>query len=405
MTPERDSKQGLVLTGGGAKGAYEIGILKALFAGRSPATGCQPLEPEVFTGTSVGAYNAAFLASQTDVGTSEAMARLETIWRKRIGSSTLSCGNGVFRLRDGPLNVPDPGCFIRPLETLADTIHDAAHWARYLATRGAQFVAAPLASSLEIRFLESVNLASLFDPEPLYQLIDDTLDREQLSASDKTLTIPATDWQAGKLKLFDRTDIAGPIGLRGIAASAAIPGIFPPVFIDGVAYHDGGVLQNTPLKPAIDAGAEVIHVIYLDPQVADLSIRSPPNTIDTVYRMFMIIASTLLSRDVADAVAVQHELELHRDLGIMSGDFLEVLADPGSNSRVLRRFRQGRPYRPLTIHRYRPETDLGGGAGLLDFSVDFIDRLIAQGHEDAIRHDCEASDCLLPRPYEGARRA
>ena len=66
------------------------------------------------------------------------------------------------------------------------------------------------------------------------------------------------------------------------------------------------------------------------------------------------------------------------------------------NSRVLRRLLQKRPYRLLTIHKYRPETDLGGGAGLLDFSERFISELIEIGYQDAVHHDCEASGCLIP---------
>ena len=49
----------LVLSGGGAYGAFEVGIMKALFAGRSPATRYRPLEAKIFTGTSVGAFHVA----------------------------------------------------------------------------------------------------------------------------------------------------------------------------------------------------------------------------------------------------------------------------------------------------------------------------------------------------------
>ena len=399
MTPERGSKDGVVLTGGGAKGAYEVGVLKALLSGHSPASGHQPVEVEVFSGTSVGAYNAAFLASQNDVNAAQAAGRLETVWRERIANGLWNCGNGVFRLRDSPLNLRDPGCFIRPLEVLKDTVKDATYWASYAATRGAQFLTAPPGTSIEFRALESVNLESFFDPAPLYQLIEETLDRERLAASNKALTVPATDWLAGKLRLFSKAELAGSVGPRGIAASTAIPGILPPIVIDDVPYHDGGVLQNTPLKPAIEKGAEVIHVIYLDPEVCDIPLSEPPDTISTVYRMFLITSAALMRRDITYAMAIQRELELHRDLGLISPDFLEVLADVGSNSRVLRRLRRGRPYRPLTIHRYRPTNDLGGGIGLLDFSLEFVDQLILEGYNDAVAHDCRASGCLLP---EGA---
>jgi NTE family protein len=50
----------LVLSGGGAYGAFSVGVIKALFAGRSPSTGYQPLQPGIFTGTSVGAFRGGF---------------------------------------------------------------------------------------------------------------------------------------------------------------------------------------------------------------------------------------------------------------------------------------------------------------------------------------------------------
>ncbi len=56
----------LVLSGGGAYGAFAIGIMKALYAGASPATNYQPLKADIFTGTSVGAFNAAVMVGQKE---------------------------------------------------------------------------------------------------------------------------------------------------------------------------------------------------------------------------------------------------------------------------------------------------------------------------------------------------
>ena len=54
-----------------------------------------------------------------------------------------------------------------------------------------------------------------------------------------------------------------------------------------------------------------------------------------------------------------------------------------------------RPYRKLTIHRYRPASDLGGAVGMLDFNREKIEELIARGYHDAAGHDCSASGCSL----------
>lgn len=400
-TPRRAEKDGLVLSGGGAKGAYEVGILKALVNGESPSTGYQPLTVETFTGTSVGAYNAAFLVAQAGAGVSPsaAQASLETIWSDRIADSPKSCGNGVFRLHDAPLDALDPGCFFRPVQLLADTIQDAGHWGRYFATRGAQFLTSD--ASLQNRFLEAINLASFFDPAPLYELIESTVDIAGLRAATEDLTIAATNWEHGTLRLFSRHELADGIGLAGIVASTAIPGIFPAVPINGVLHHDGGVLLNTPLRPAIRDGADVIHMIFLDPMVVDIPLRLPPNSIDTAYRMFLIMSSALFRADLALAAAINVELELFRQQGILTADYRLAITAPKQQkvkSRFLKRLEQrARPYRPLTVHVYRPETDLDGGTGLIDFSARYIDAAIAAGYRDAVSHDCEASGCILPK--------
>ena len=66
MSREQRKKTALVLSGGGATGAYEVGVIKALVAGRSPSTGFQPLEPDAFLGNSIGCFNATMLVSGWD---------------------------------------------------------------------------------------------------------------------------------------------------------------------------------------------------------------------------------------------------------------------------------------------------------------------------------------------------
>jgi len=63
--PHPQHKSALVLSGGGAYGAFAVGIMKVLFAGRSPATEYQPLDANIFAGTSVGAFNAAVMVGDT----------------------------------------------------------------------------------------------------------------------------------------------------------------------------------------------------------------------------------------------------------------------------------------------------------------------------------------------------
>src|SRR5262245_2245654 len=92
----------LVVSVGGADGAYGVVIMKALFEGDSPATGYTQLDPSIFTGTSAGAYNAAFMVSQGDTDNRAVVAVLARIWIDQISGGGRACGNGVYRIRGNP---------------------------------------------------------------------------------------------------------------------------------------------------------------------------------------------------------------------------------------------------------------------------------------------------------------
>jgi NTE family protein len=392
--PTRTGRNALVLSSGGANGAYEVGVLRALLDGASPATGGVPLAPQIFTGTSVGAYNAAFLA-QFAASSPASAGWLEEIWRQRVASSAASCGNGVYRLRGDPLRWVDPGCLARPVANLLTTAADAAFWTGYGLVRGLNFLTAD--EPLRVRTAELFDFGAIFSEAPLAALIEDTIDLGRLAASPAALTVATTDWGLGKTRLFDKANIVGGAGLAAIQASAAIPGIFPPVAIDGELYVDGGLLMSTPLKPAIDLGADVLHVVYLDPTVVDIPYPSLPNTLDALYRIYVIAIAGNANQDITRAGLVNEDRELAERLG-GGGGAARGLRRLG---RVLEHARRGEPYRPLIIHRYRPKLPLGNIAGLLDFGARRIDELIALGYADALQHDCGDSQCVLPPDLAG----
>ena len=397
-----EARHALVLSGGGARGAYEIGVLRALLEGASPVTAGVPPSMEIFTGTSVGAYNAAFLA-QLPSGL-EAVDLLERIWRERIANTAESCGNGVYRLRADPLRALDPGCLRNPLQLLADLGRDAVFWSGYALSYGTQLLTAD--EPLRVRILESFNLAALFSRSPLEELVAETIDLGRLRASGNALSVATSDWARGVPKVLDKADITERVGTDAILASVAIPGVFTPVEIDGTPCVDGALFMNTPLLPAIQAGANVIHIIYLDPQVIELAIPELPNTLDTFYRLYDIVLASNTRSDIDTAAAINAELELLASVGVIAESGRALMEMPPRRlrraSRVVERLLQGRPYRPIEIHRYRPKTDLGGVAGFLDFRAGFIAELIEQGYQDALQHDCGEAECVLPPPEAAA---
>ncbi|MES1241633.1 MAG: patatin-like phospholipase family protein [Acidobacteriota bacterium] len=389
MTPGNGRDTAIVLSGGGAKGAYELGVMRALFEGASPASGHRPVEAQIFTGTSVGGYNASFLASQGGVASIAALDRLEGIWRKRIAKTPETCGNGIYRVRGLPLQGLDPGCLERPLDTLLEWANDGLFFANYAVVRGLNLLSSQ--APLRARLAEAIDVSAFFSTRPFESLITKTIDLDALRVSDKQLVIAASNWLAGTLRLFSKEEIASPLGHLRIEASASIPGMFPPVVIEGVPYADGGVLLNTPLRPAIRLGAEVIHVIYLDPLIEKIPFPQLPNTFDTLYRLYAIGLAANMKNDILTAQ------EINASLQLAQGGAEREEPDRGIRlaHRVVERARQGRPYKWVEVHRYRPTTDLGGGGGLLDFRSDFIDQTIRLGYQNAANHDCGAAGCLL----------
>jgi len=364
------AETGVVLSGGGANGAYEVGVLEALIQGRSPATGYRPIDPGVYAGTSVGAFNAAVMASRPGLPAGAAVAELRALWLDRVANSLEHCGNGVYRVRGAPFQLLSPGCLAHPVEALLELGADAANLAAYGLVKGAQFLASD--APLQSRLVSLIDLEAFISESPFKRLLAETIDLDRLRRSAKRLIVAATDWERGRLQLFSKEQIADAVGTDGILASAALPGIFPPVPIDGVPYVDGGVRLNSPLGPVIAAGATTIHLVFLDPHIYNIALTPLPSTADTFYRLTAIIWAANVRQDLLAAAAIN--ALVHRS------------AAPEN---------RGRPYREVTIHVYRPATALGGGDSVLDFHARRLAGLIELGFQDAASHDCAAAGCVV----------
>lgn len=397
-------RTGVVLSGGGANGAYEVGVLKALTQGASPATGYRPLEPGIYTGTSVGAYNAAVLASRPGQTAAATVAELEAIWLDRIADTAWNCGNGVYRVRGLPFQLLDPGCFLRPFQVLTDLAQDSVALAGYGLIKGTEF--ATSRTSLQSRLLSLIDVDAFISESPLRELVEETIPRDGLLLSTQRLTIAASNWEFGLLRLFSKSEVVH-LGSDAILASAALPGIFPPVTVDGVPYVDGGVLLNTPLLPAIRDGATTVHVIFLDPLVPEIPLKPLPSTLDTAYRMLAIIWASNMRKDILLAGRITRIVEILELGAPEQASEEEAQAFLQVGWQMYRRLvERGRAYRKINVHVYRPQTALGEGEGVLDFERDRLRRLVAMGYSEAVHHDCETSGCVLHgrRPAPGGAR-
>jgi predicted acylesterase/phospholipase RssA len=394
---------GLVLSGGGATGAYEVGVLKALFGGKAPITGGVPLAPEICAGTSIGSYSASLLVSQLDELGPMAAANLEAVWRERLGETGfLNRSNGAFRFRGDPLGFLDPSRYVpNPLRPFAEAFNDGA----FLFWDGLQRtvnLATNRGETLEQRVVDLFNVASFVSAEPFAQTISDTVSFSQIRRARTLLRVPATNWATGRLTVFTNSQMSDRLGACAILASSAIPGLIPPVLIGAQPHVDGGVLLNTPLR-LVTRHAQVLHVVYLDPAVEKIPLGALQSTLDAIYRQQVIEWAKVVNDDISDAQAINGVLEVFGSLkegkavpNVSPGSLTLGLTKLWAREHEIRT-QAGSPYRLLTIHRYHPRDDITGGPmGMLNFDRGHIEDLIDRGFEDAIMHDCDESECILP---------
>ena len=398
-TNER-KKTAVILSGGGANGAFEVGVMKALFNGKSPATNKKPLDPDIYSGSSVGGYNASFLVSRSAVGSTVAIAELEDIWVNRIAENAKQCGNGVYRFRGDPLEFLSPECLINhPLRPFVQLTGDSIFLAQDAFRRAINFAVSP--ASLQHRALDLFALTSFVSVEPFKQTIRETIDLAAIRQSDKVAKVATTNWETGRVNIYENSDMTDDRGRHIIRGSAAIPGFFPPVPIDGQLHVDGGVLMTTPLSPAIGAGADTLHIIFLDPKVENIPIERLQSTLDVISRFYDIWTASQFRADIAKAAAISRGLEViaRSPSGVTPSNeetqaFLQVAEQMHGHVTKSRR------YKKLTVHIYAPKDDLGGVLGLLNFNRDREINLIERGFKQAVEHDCEASGCVLPSQTE-----
>jgi predicted acylesterase/phospholipase RssA len=205
------------------------------------------------------------------------------------------------------------------------------------------------------------DLSAFVSTEPFRDLVKRTVSIDAIRNSARLIRIAATNWKTGDLAIFGAAEITH----DAVLASAAIPGIFPAIRIGDDPYVDGGILMNTPLKAAIDLGADVVHVVALDPSIQNVPPATLPNTLDTIERLLNITNSSRIETDLKLVAAVNRGLA----------------NDPA--------------HRFVKVHVYRPQADMGGVFGMLNFTAERMQRLIALGFQEAVTHDCRRNGCVV----------
>jgi len=205
----------LVLQGGGALGAYQVGVYEALHGAG--------IEPDWVLGTSIGAINGAIIAGNSP---EDRLPRLRQLWERfqqELQFEALQYFSTFVR--------GIPGFFSPRLPA----------WGGWQARVG-------------------LDAASYYSTTPLHETLASLIDLAVLNAAQPRLTVGAVNVKSGELRYFDSRD--GALGLEEVMASGALPPGFPAVRVDGEAYWDGGLYSNTPLEAVLDDNPRRDSVIF-----------------------------------------------------------------------------------------------------------------------------------------------
>jgi NTE family protein len=374
----------LVLMGGGARTAYQVGVLQGLANMMRLQTGADSHFPfNILIGTSAGALNAAYLASCAAQGL-HAFDRLAQFWGALRSSH-------VYRLQLSAIN---------SWAARAGRLVAALSLSRHASVHGALLDSMPLVDTLH----RAISLTGIEQA-----LTGGTLDALAVTASSYTSGVHWTfchTAQDDRVKPSNRPGrrvIFQPITIEHLMASSAIPFIFPanPLWVDGQRefFGDGSMRQISPLSPALQLGAHRILVVGVgQPQRSGLGgvalpagARGPTLGHIAGHAMASVFHDTLQA-DVEQAQRVTQTLkQLPREVAaVLPYRSVEVLAiQPSQSLDALAQAHAGEL--PLATRRALGVLKGSGGAlsSYLLFEPGFVQALIALGERDALARKSE----------------
>ena len=271
-----DAPTALVLSGGGAKGAYEAGVA-AVFVERG-------LPIRLVAGSSAGALNAAMIADGR-------IDRLEALWR------------GLTR-------------------------------EHVYSLRARVFFAGLLPGWLTLLVLD--HAGSLFDPDPLRELIETSLDLERIRASPVRLLVVTTDLARREQRIFDNRTVTR----EALMAAAAVPGAFPPVDVEGALLVDGGLTGRAPVLEALAAAPAAERAVVVMSYATEERGASPTTMRRALEEAFEMGMIHQIRRDVELARLKFPTVEVHLLTPSVPLLLRPLDFDPAAMARALERGRE-----------------------------------------------------------------
>lgn len=232
----------LVLSGGGVKGAFQLGVLRELL-NNNPE-----LDYDVYTGISVGALNASLLASDK---LSTTLPELENTWFEKVKGNHSIWKHHLWKY------ILSAICIILFFVILAFLTFI------FSAPKLLTIILGCLAlGSFYIPYYALMNTHSIYNNDPLRKLVSENLDIDGLRNNGRKLRIGAVSFETGEYRVADEMN---PKLLNWIMASSSFPVFFPMEEIEGQHWTDGGVSNIAPLQDALDLGVTEIDIILASP--------------------------------------------------------------------------------------------------------------------------------------------
>ena len=346
LAPSKGGKlrRAVVLSGGGARGAYESGVAQYLVQELPRRLG-HPVQFDILCGTSVGAIHACYLAATAHEDANRGL-RLVELWKSmkldevlplsardvlRIPRRLLGLRKFAEAVRDG--EAPERLYGILNTQALERFVVRAVPWKN-------------IRSNVRAGRVEAVCVAAT-----------------QIATGRVDIFIENRDRQVPRWSR-DPTIVARPTRLtpHHALASAAIPMLFPAVRIGNAYYADGGLRLNTPLAPALRMGADRVLVVALrqeprEAQEVAMTERRVEDYANPIFLFGKVLNALLLDPIDADLARMRLMNEILEDGEMAYGpEFLDRINTVANRE-------HGNPFKKIDDLVIRPSADLGRLAG------------------------------------------